>query len=257
MKIQNRILKVFLSVLAPVLIIVVWQVGSNLGKVNQTILPSPQKILLSFISLVQKGKLQSELWASIVRVLKGFAIGALLGIIIGILMGLFSSVYTVLNSLVSILRPIPMIAWVPLLILWTGIGETSKVAVIAIGAFWPTLLNTIHGIQTTDKKLLEVGLLLEKNKYVTLTKIIIPSALPSIFTGLKLGISTSWSCVVAAEMIAAAKGIGYMISYAREMGQPYNMFAGIITIGIIGLLIDVLLRKLQKRVLKWDTQEGK
>lgn len=257
MKKGKIILNIFLAISAPLLIIVIWQIGSNLGKVNQTILPSPQRILEAFLTLVRKGKLQSELWASILRVVKGFAIGAVAGLVVGILMGLFSGIYRVLNSLVSIIRPIPMIAWVPILILWTGIGEASKIAVIAIGAFWPVLLNTIHGIQSTDKKLLEVGYLLEKNKYVTLTKIVLPSALPSIFTGLKLGVSTSWSCVVAAEMIAASKGIGYMIAYAREMGQPYNMFAGIIVIGLVGVLIDFLLRKLQKRVLKWNVQEGK
>lgn len=257
MKKGKIILNTFLAISAPLLIIVIWQIGSNLGKVNQTILPSPQRILEAFLTLVRKGKLQSELWASILRVVKGFAIGAVAGLVVGILMGLFSGIYRVLNSLVSIIRPIPMIAWVPILILWTGIGEASKIAVIAIGAFWPVLLNTIHGIQSTDKKLLEVGYLLEKNKYVTLTKIVLPSALPSIFTGLKLGVSTSWSCVVAAEMIAASKGIGYMIAYAREMGQPYNMFARIIVIGLVGVLIDFLLRKLQKRVLKWNVQEGK
>lgn len=244
--------KIIAAVFAPVVLLVVWQLGSNMGIINSSILPSPYKILQTLISLIQSGRLQKELQASIVRVLKGFAIGAGLGVTVGILMGLFSRVNRLLGSLVSLLRPIPLIAWVPILIMWTGIGEASKVYVIAIGAFWPSLMNTIHGIQSVDKKLLEVAALLEKNKITVLTQIVLPSAIPSIITGLKLGMSSSWSCVVAAEMLAASRGIGYMISYARQMGRPHEMMAGIFVIAIIGFLIDDILKRLQKRLLRWN-----
>lgn len=249
---RNSLVNFILGIIAPVTIIVLWQIGSGNGKISVAVLPSPIKLVETFGSLIRTGKLWSELLVSIVRVLKGFGMGACLGIIIGILMGLFPNLNRVLSSLVSIFRPIPMIAWVPILILWTGIGEMSKVMVIAIGAFWPILLNTIHGIVTVDARYLEVADILEKNKWKKMSKIILPSALPSIFTGLKLGISTSWSCVVAAEMIAASKGIGFMISYSREMGQANNMYAGIITISVVGVLIDAVIKRMQKKVLKWE-----
>lgn len=142
--------------------------------------------------------------------------------------------------------------WVPVLILWLGIGETSKVIVITIGTFWPVLLNTVHGIKNVDKRYLEVGSVLEKKRKIVLAKIILPSALPSIFTGLRIGLGNAWMSVVGAELIAAASGIGYLISYARELSQPDVMLVGVFSIGIIGLLIDMLLKKVEKWALRWN-----
>lgn len=133
-----------------------------------------------------------------------------------------------------------------------GIDEASKVTVIAIGSFWTVLVNVIQGIRNTDKKYLEVATILEKNKFTLFTKVILPAALPSIFTGLRVGIDVSWRSVVGAELIAAASGIGYMIMYARELSQTDVMLAGVFSIGITGLLIDYSLKKLEKRLLKWN-----
>ena len=119
------------------------------------------------------------------------------------------------------------------------------------------LLNTIHGIQSTDPKLLEVAYILKKSKWETITSVYLPSALPSVFTGLRLGMGSAWTCVVGAEMIAASSGIGYMISYARELAQPAKVFAGIIVIGAIGLLIDQVLLRLQRVLLKWSYEDEK
>ena len=140
----------------------------------------------------------------------------------------------------------------PLLILWYGIGEESKLIIIAIGTFWSVLLNTQHGISSTDIKFFEVAQLLEKNKITVLTKIIFPAALPSIFTGIRLGLSGAWKSVVAAEMIASVRGIGYMISYAREMSQPDVMFVGLLALGVIGLLIDLFVLQIQKKLIHWN-----
>ena len=155
-------------------------------------------------------------------------------------------------TFIGLLRPIPTIAFIPLFILLMGIGETSKTALIFIGAFWPCLLNTISGIHAANTKLIEVAAVFGKNKLVILKDIILPSAVPSVFTGLRLGISTSWSCVVAAEMIASNVGVGYLITYAREMSKPAMLFIGIIAIGLIGLLIDLVMQLLQKKVVYWE-----
>lgn len=248
----SQIIKIILSVAAPVVLVGVWQIGSKVGIINASILPAPSSLVDTLKSLVSSGKLQDHLIVSLGRVLKGFATGAISGITIGSIMGLSKTMNRVLGSLVGILRPIPMIAWIPLLILWMGIDESSKVTVIVIGSFWPILINTIHGIQTVDNKLLEVATILEKSKWEVITKVVFPAALPSIFTGIRLGMGSAWTCVVAAEMIAASKGIGYMITYARELSQPDVMLVGVFSIGIIGLLIDTIIIRVQNFVLRWS-----
>lgn len=241
---------VILKIGAPILLIVIWQLASILGLLNEHIIPAPIKVVLALVKLIENGKLQSDLLISLSRVIKGFIIGTLVGVTIGTIMGLSVNLRTFLNSLVSIFRPIPMIAWIPLLILGLGIGEESKVAVIFIGTLWPVLLNTLAGILSVDEKLLEVAKVLEKSKSDILVNVILPSAWPSIFTGLRLGISTAWTCVVAAEMVAASSGIGYMITYARELSQPDVVLVGVFTIGLVGLVIDHIIARLQRTILK-------
>ncbi|MCR4895740.1 MAG: ABC transporter permease [Lachnospiraceae bacterium] len=251
-KAKNKYLSFFQIIIAPVFVLLLWLAVTEAGVVNTNILPSPVKVVKTFGALIESGKLWKNLSTSFFRVLKGFALGAVSGIFIGTAMGLSGSMNKILSSLVGILRPIPMIAWIPMLILWLGIGEKSKVAVIFIGTFWPVLLNTITGILSVDGKLLEVATVLEKSRLEVLGKVVMPSATPSIITGVRLGFGTAWTCVVAAEMIAASSGIGYMITYARELSQPDVVLAGVFTIGIVGLLIDAGLLRLQKKLLRWN-----
>jgi len=179
-----------------------------------------------------------------------------LGLIAGLIMGLSRSMERLLSLITGLLRPIPTIAWIPALILWMGIGESSKITVIAVGSFWPVLLSVIQGVRSTDPKYLEVARILEKDRVTLLTKVIIPSALPSIFTGLRIGMGIAWASVVGAELIAASSGIGFMIMYAREVSQPDVMLVGVAAIGLTGLLIDFLLLQLQRRLLKWNSVWG-
>ena len=123
---------------------------------------------------------------------------------------------------------------------------------IVVGAFWPCLLNTISGIQQTSAKLVEVAEIFGKSKWTILKDVVFPSALPSVFTGLRLGISTAWSCVVAAEMIASSVGVGYLIMYAREMSKPALLFIGILAIGLVGLILDLLMQFIQSKVIFWE-----
>ncbi len=248
----NIISNYILMFLTPVFIIVIWQIYSSKGLINVSVLPSPSIIFSTILDLIKSGDLFRDLGISLLRVIKGYAFGCILGITLGTLLGLSKKLDKALVILIGVLRPIPVIAWVPVLILWLGIGETSKVIVICIGTFWPVLLNTIHGIKSVNKKYLEVGNILEKRRLIILTKIIFPSALPEIFTGLRIGIGSAWMSVVGAELIAASSGIGYLISYARELSQPDVMLVGVFSIGIIGLLIDTLIKIVERRVLKWN-----
>jgi sulfonate transport system permease protein len=251
----KHILRFLVAAAFPVVLIVVWQILSDKNLINQSVFPGPRRIAQGFWQLVVKGAYLQHVLASVSRVAQGFVLGSCAGFVVGTVAALSPWINQSLVAFIGIFRPIPAIAYIPLLILWLGIGEESKVAVIIVGAFWPMLLNTIHGIKSADPKLMELGRAFEKNYGQTLLKIVLPSAIPSIFTGLRLGIGSAWTCVVTAEMIAASKGIGFLISFGRELSQPNIMFVGIASIGMIGLLIDTAVLRLQRKVIYWVASE--
>lgn len=241
---DNRISSVLITLILPILCFVFWVLGSHQAWFHSSIIPTPHKMWMQLTKMLSDRSLWNAIVFSFRRVLFGYLLGAASGVFLGILIGLYRRLNQLFLVLIGILRPIPPIACIPLFILIMGIGEQSKIALIFIGAFWPCLLNTISGIHTTNPKLIEVAELFGKSKLVILKDIILPSALPSVFTGLRLGISTAWSCVVEAEMIASNTGVGYLITYAREMAKPAMLFVGIAAIGLIGLLIDLLMQLL-------------
>lgn len=243
---------ILVSFVLPVLLIAFWEYASRKGLIRASIFPSPSKIYEAFLKQVDKGTLQKHIFVSLRRVLFGYIFGSSFGILLGILTGLSRLVNRILTLIFELLRPIPIIAWVPVLILWCGIGEETKIIVITIGSFWAVLLNTTDGIRNVDKKYIEVSTLFMKSKAEVILKVVVPAALPSIFTGLRIGVGTAWISVIGAELIAASAGLGYLISYSREMSQPASMFVGVFTIGIIGCLINILIRQIEKRVLKWN-----
>ncbi|MGN0403178.1 MAG: ABC transporter permease [Acetatifactor sp.] len=251
-KTKKSALDYILLIGTPILFVVLWQYASDVGWLNKAVLPSPRKVADTCVDMIQSGKLWENLWASFRRVLIGYAYGVIFGIVIGFLTGLFAKVDYAVAAIFGVLRMIPTMGLVPLFIMLYGIGEASKIIIIAIGTFWSVLLNTQRGIQNADKKYLEVARILEKDRKTVLLRVIFPSAIPSIFTGLRLGLSGAWKSVVAAEMIAAVRGIGYMISYARETIQPGMMFVGLVTIGLVGLVIDNLILLIQKKIIRWE-----
>jgi sulfonate transport system permease protein len=254
---SNQLKIIALGCILPLTLLVAWEILGRLGILSVSIFPTPSRIMESYMDMVHRGRMQKHLLISLSRVVKGFCVGSASGLIIGVVMGLSSTANSLIASLIGLLRPIPMVAWIPLLILWMGIDEASKVTLIAIGTFWPVLVNTSRGIKNSDRKYLEVGIILEKTRFQMLTKVVLPSAFPFIFTGLRLGVGSAWTCVVTAEAIAAASGIGYLIMYARELSQPPVMFSAVATIAVIGLILDVLLLRLEKRVLRWNEPNDK
>lgn len=245
-KIKNIILTLFL----PVVILILWELGVKYGNINGNVIPPPTTLVKTFISLVSSGKLQSGLLISFQRVLEGFLIAAVIGIVLGFLMGIFASANRLLSSLVNILRPIPVVALVPILIIILGVGESANISIIVIGALWPILLNTTAGVMSTDKKLMELAYVYRINKPKQYFQIVLPSSLYSILTGLRLGISSAWMSVVAAEMIGATSGIGYLIMFSKSLAQAANMYVLVLVVGIIGFLIDRVLLLLQNAISK-------
>ena len=246
------ILRFFIYWSMPLTLLLVWQGLSAFGVLHDYTMPSPGKVLQSSLELAADGTLFEHILASVARVLEGFGIAALLALVLGIAAGLFHRFELWTDFVFQLLKPIPPIAWIPLAILWFGIEETSKIYIIAIGAFFPIFVNTLHGIKNIDPKYLELARVYEVPRDEIIRKIIIPGALPFLMTGLRLGLASAWICVVAAEMIAATRGVGYMLMDARSLSRPDIVILGMLLIGIVGKIMDDAVRKLEKRLIRWN-----
>ena len=234
-------------IILPVIIVLAWHFATSTGAMSTLILPKISTVLETL-----NGTLTGDIGISLSRIAKGYALAVVVGILLGVLMGMnkFANRFFMLTF--TAIRQIPMIAWVPILIIWFGIGEESKVAVIFLAAYFPVLVNTVSGIERTDPKLIEVGKMYHLNCWQQFTKIYLPSALPSIFVGLKLGLSVSWMAVVGAEMIAATSGIGFRINDARSLMQYPVVFAGIIAIAVVGVIMDLAISLIGKLCTPWE-----
>ncbi|HEY3424943.1 MAG TPA: ABC transporter permease [Negativicutes bacterium] len=236
----------------PCAILVCWQLVIYLKLFSPAILPSPGKVLATFWELLMSGELKNDLAISMLRVLQGYSLAVIFGIGFGILMGSSIRTNRFFTLVFDTVRQIPPMAWIPLIILWFGIGEASKIIIIFKSAFFPILLNTISGIHNTPGQYLEVAKLCKTNKIDVFRKIYFPASLASIFVGLRLGLSMAWMTMVAAELIAASSGIGYRINDGRELSQPDLVIVGMIVIGIVGVIMDLVLKELAKKMLHWQ-----
>jgi sulfonate transport system permease protein len=242
----------YLALVTPAVLLAIWQAAGLLGWIRPNLLPFPSTIAITLVELVQSGELFVHLGISILRVGQGFILGATLGVLVGVQVALVKKLRIAVSLIFGVLRPIPVIAWIPVLILWMGIDEGSKITVIAIGSFWTVFVNVVQGIRNVDKKYLEVATILEKDRKTLLAQVILPASLPAIFTGVRVGIDIAWRSVVGAELIAAASGVGYMIMYARELSQIDVVLVGVLSIGLTGIVIEQFLRLLEKRLLGWN-----
>ncbi|MCF5297584.1 ABC transporter permease [Pseudomonas syringae] len=244
------------GLVVPAVIIVLLEMIVRIGWLPAYQMPAPSEIVLTLRDLAD-GALWKHISASLLRVLSGFAIGASLALVFAAWVGLSREAEAYLEPTFAGLRSIPSLAWVPLLLLWLGIGETSKIVLIAIGAFFPVYLNGVAAIRGIDRKLVEVGQMYGLSRYRLTRRILLPAALPGLFTGLRSGMSLSWMFLVAAELIAATKGLGYLLSDGRETSRPDIVLAAIIVLATLGKLSDGLLASLEKRFLAWrDTFNG-
>jgi sulfonate transport system permease protein len=235
----------------PVALVAIWFLFSWLGLISPLLLPSPVDVVRSGFELLGNGELARHVAVSLTRVLQGFALAAVLGISLGAAIGLSPAFDKSVDWVLQTLKPIPPIGWFPLVVLWFGIGEVSKVFIIFLGAFFPILINVVDGIRQTDHRYVELARVHEIGWWRFLTWVIIPGSLPSTFTGLRIGMGFAWTCVVAAELIAAEAGIGYLIVDARQTFHPDVLLVGILTIGILGTVMDAGLRQLDRRLIRW------
>ena len=256
------------GVAVPAAAVAAWQLLSMAGKINPLILPAPSAVLVrwyqylaptelfdpantSYVAWLFSGELLHDAFSSMYRVVVGFAIGAGLALPLGLAMGSNEKVYKVLDPLVQVLRPIPPIAYIPLSILWFGLGNPPAIFLISLGAFFPILMNTISGVRHVDGIFIRAALNLGADRKTMFLRVILPAATPYILTGARIGVGTAFIVVIVSEMIAVNNGLGFRILEAREFFWSDKIIAGMLSIGLLGLGIDTGMERLNAYLLKW------
>lgn len=216
-----------------------------------TLLPPPSAIAKAAVEMIGSGELLMHLWQSLRRELIAFLF-ALFAVPLGIAMGWWRWVHEQIDPIVEILRPIPPIAWIPLSILWLGIGNAQNQFIIFLGIFFPLLINTIQGVKNVEPNLVRAARCLGASEWQILKRVVLPAALPQILTGIRIGFGVGWMALVAAELVGASSGLGFLINDARSLLKTDVVILGMLTIGVVGLLLDLLIRRIAKRVLPWS-----
>ncbi len=228
-----------------------WANAHGLKLFNPVLLPGPDAVLQTGIDLARTGELQADILASLSRVVQGFVLAAIGGIVVGTLVARSHVLEQLFEPMIELLRPIPPLAFLPMMVLWFGIGEGSKIAFIAYAAFFPVFTTTVEGMKFVDPLLLRAAASLGASRRDLFRYVVLPAALPSIITGLRLSFALSFFVIVAAEFIAADSGLGYLINDARTFFLVSQMLLGAAVIGIIGFVFNALLRRLENRLLRW------
>lgn len=239
----------------PVLFLLIWWAGSHLGLWNPFLLPGPQAVARAAIRLVASGELLRHLLASTGRIIFGFSFSCLLAFPLGVLLGLNPVLGRVLYPTLEFVRHVPPLALLPLLILWFGIGEGSKMVVILLATFFPVFMNTLDGVRRCDPRLIEVGMSLRLSPFAIFRRVILPWAIPSVMTGLRLGLGYSWRALIGAELIAAASGLGYLIHDAEALSRSDVIVVGILALGLLGGLSDHIFFRLSRHLMPWKGEE--
>lgn len=244
-----------------VAVLLLWEIIASMGLFPSYILPKFSTVLQSLYGAMTSestetgfpfgGQLLVHTGWSVYRVLLGWGLGIVLAVPLGLMMGWSRTAESILNPVTEALRPIPPLAWIPLAVIWLGLGLTSTVFIVFLGAFFPILLNTIHGVKAVDKSAIEFAQTLGASMRQILYKVVLPSSLPFIFTGMRIGMGIAWMTVVAAEMIAAKFGLGYMIWFARQQFDTALIMGGMITIGVISIVMVSAMMKLENRLFAW------
>ncbi|COE91680.1 ABC transporter permease [Bacillus anthracis] len=257
-KVQKTNIKFLIrAITIPIIILIIWQLVGVFGLVSKTVLPTPLDIFLAFQELIKTGELFGHVSISVFRAAAGFFIGGSLGIILGTIVGFSTRSEQYLDPSVQMLRTVPHLAVAPLFVLWFGFGETSKVLLIADGAFFPLYVNAFLGIRGVDSKLFDVARVLEFSKRKLITKLILPAALPNLLLGARLSLGVAWVSLVVAELMGSTEGIGYMIMDARQFSNTDIVFVGIIIFAFVGKFSDSLVRLLEVKFLRWrDSFKG-
>ena len=240
------------SVAAIVVLLLLWEGICRAGVVSALFLPAPTRILAALGEMIADGEIGKSLVASLYRIFMGFLVGGVLGLAVGLVTGTSALADRIATPLVNALYPIPKIALLPLFILWLGIGEVSKVTIIALGVFFPIAMNTYSGVKNVDTLLIKVAVSFKASWWFTMKNVVLPAALPMIFAGLRIAAGTALLLLVAAEMIAAEQGIGALILHYGDLMITERLMAGVIVLSLLGLVFSLTLEWLERRFVPWQ-----
>lgn len=245
-----------LGFLLPLTLALGWELYVGLGYSNGRLVPPPSKVFSTVMELARSGELSRHIVATVTRVGSGFVLGVLAGTIFGAISGYWGLARRLLDPTVQALRAIPSIAWVPLFILWLGIFETSKIALIAVGVFFPVYLGVMGAILSVDRKIVEVGRTFRLSGFAMIRRILLPAVFPAYVVALRVGLGLGWMFVVAAEFMGASEGLGYLLIDGQQLGKPAQIVAAIVIFAILGKTTDWLIEIATAPLLRWQDAFG-
>jgi sulfonate transport system permease protein len=240
-----------LALVVPLALLGLWALATSVGGVKVYQLAAPADVWHELVALAQSGALWNNVAASAVRVAVGFACAFVAAVALGTLVGLSRRTEAALDPTLQALRAVPSLAWVPLLLLWLGIGETAKVTLIAIGAFFPIYVNLVAGIRGVDRKLVEVATVLGIRGIALARRVVLPAALPSLLVGARIGLTQAWLFLVAAELLASTRGLGFMLTEGQQISRTDEILTAIVLLALCGKLSESAMRALERRLLSW------
>jgi len=251
-----RLARPALGLALPLGLAVLWEAAVRLGFSDGRLVPPPSVIWRTLADLAATGDLQRHILATVLRVAAGFALGTLAATLVGAIAGYWELARRLLDPTLQGLRSVPSIAWIPLFILWLGIFETSKVALIAVGVFFPVYLGVLGAILSVDRKIVEVGRVFRLSGFAMVRRILLPAVLPAYVVSLRAGLGLGWMFVVAAEIMGASEGLGYLLVDGQQLGKPAQIVAAIIVFAVLGKTTDAMLATAAAPLLRWEDAFG-
>lgn len=245
-----------LAWILPAVIVAAWWGSVALGIFQPYQLPPPPLVLEAAVSLWQRGLLQGDIAITSLRVAEGFAIGSAFAVALGTLTGFWRKAEEALEPTLQALRTVPTLAWAPLLLLWLGIDEPPKIALVAIGAFFPVYVNLVAGIKGVDRKLIEVGRVYDLSSVQIARRVVLPASLPDLLTGLRLGATQAWLFVVVAEFFGSTQGLGFRLTDSQLTTRVDLMFVALVVLAVLGKITDSIIRAVERRLLGWRDTLG-
>ncbi len=229
-------------------LLVLWQVASNTGlfgrispEYSRLLLPPPAVVLASLVEMIRSGYLLDNVSISILRVISGFLLSALIAVPLGVAMALSPTIHNLAEPIVRLVSPIPGVAWVPIAILWFGLGDESAIFIITVGSIFPILLNTVQGVRDADPRLVDAARTMGANRWQIMQRVLLPSLIPYLVTGFRTGLSFAWRVVIAAEMVGVPKGIGYMLTVGRSTGRTEITIDTMLILGLLMIIVEELI----------------
>lgn len=247
--------------IVPVLLLIGWEIFSRSGVLPAALLPAPSQVLVAWADWIfgtdgntqtYSGRWLFDVLHSFWRVLAGFALAGLLGVVLGMGIGWSRTIEKLIEPILQMLRPIPPVSWIPLAIIWFGIADRPAIFLVFLGAFFPVLLSTIHGVRNCDRNLLRAGAMTGGKPGMLLWHIVFPAALPSIFSGLRIAVGSAWMLTVTAEMVAVKSGVGYVLWDSYYFLRYDIVISAMASIGLLGFLSDLAIKRFAGRVLRWQ-----